>query len=106
MAKAMGGVVKHTDDLIHLGWGETSLAASFWFDDWEVDVVEGVAVARALRKWLDRGPVAGVLEEVIYLTSSKIELGAGQEGMAKSDRTVWEAIKPELIKRGIMVTEL
>lgn len=45
--------VLHTDDFIHLGWSQQSNAVCRAFEDTSYDCYEGVAIARALRKYLD-----------------------------------------------------
>jgi adenylate kinase family enzyme len=49
--------VYHTDSLVRTHqWSEASEAASFWFDEPGSWIIEGVAVPRALRKWIARHP--------------------------------------------------
>ena len=99
--------VYHTDDLIPLGWNEASEAASNWFDDNAIKVVEGVTVPHALRMWLLRNftnqnkPV----DKVIYLSQPFAKLSTGQAGMATGAWKVYSEIKPELIKRGVLLDE-
>lgn len=109
MADALGRTVHHTDDVKDLGWSEASLAVSRWFDDPACagSVVEGVAVPRALRKWLERneGNDERPCERVIYLTTPRAEANKGQQTMAKGCRTVWDGIRDELVRRGVVVEE-
>lgn len=104
-SQKLEGVVKHTDDLIELGWSGASQVASEWFDDESIDVVEGVAVPRAIRKWLDRnkGNDTKPVGKVIKLEHTFIELIDGQKRMAKGIETVWEGIEKELIRRGVVI---
>lgn len=99
------GNVKHTDDLISLGWSEASEKASFWFDE-NIDVVEGVAVPRALRKWLERNKTGKPVDKIIILANAPFcELSKGQATMAKGIVTVWNGIVKELLARGVEVEE-
>src|SRR5512146_1527083 len=45
-----------SDALIGLGWSESSAKASEWFDGDGPWIAEGVAMPRALRKWIARSP--------------------------------------------------
>ncbi len=104
-SKELKGIIKHTDDLIPLGWSEASELISFWFDEKEVDVVEGVAVLRALRKWLKRNKEnkEKPVEKILYFSTPYLKLTPGQERMAKGNMTVWEEIKSELEERGVKI---
>ena len=52
-----GARVRHTDDLIgRLEWSAASQEVSQWFDEPGPWIVEGVAVPRAVRKWLAAHP--------------------------------------------------
>lgn len=95
--------VRHTDDLMHLDWSDASEAASKWFDDPGVRVVEGVATVRALRKWLARNPVGKPCERLIYLRRNHVPLSRGQRSMRKGVASVFAKIRPELSRRGVAV---
>jgi len=97
------GEARHTDDLIPLDWSEQSEAASWWFDEEGDLIVEGVAVPRALRKWLLRNEEGKPVDEVIYLADPLVPLTLGQARMAKGCWTVWQEIEPELERRGVIV---
>lgn len=93
-----------TDELISLGWSESSLAASFWFDEPGPWVCEGVAVPRALRKWLERND--GVPADIIvFITEPVVARSRGQHVMALGCATVWREIRPELVRRGAHLIE-
>lgn len=99
------GNIKHTDDLISLGWSEASEKVSFWLDE-DIDVIEGVAIPRALRKWLDRNKTGKPVDKIIVLTNAPFcELSKGQSTMAKGIVTVWNEIVRELLVRGVEVEE-
>lgn len=101
LAETYSGNIKHTDDLIRRGWERSSSLVCDWFDDVGVSVIEGVAVPRALRKWLRRNKVGAPVDRVIYLDRPYLKLTTRQFGMAKSCMTVWLEIVPILKKRGV-----
>ncbi|MEE9573064.1 MAG: hypothetical protein V3W20_08460, partial [Candidatus Neomarinimicrobiota bacterium] len=106
LSKVLNLNTKHTDDLIHLGWSEASEKISHsWIDDNTIQIIEGVAVPRALRKWLKNNLTGKPVDKVIYLNNPYIKLTKGQQAMAKGCRTVWDEIKPELTKRGVIVED-
>lgn len=99
-----GGNIFHTDDLINTHeWSAASQEASTWFDKEEF-VIEGVAVPRALRKWLARNPKGKPCDQLIWLDKPHQELIPGQITMAKGCIKVLNEIKPELISRGVKIS--
>lgn len=106
-SETLPGKIKHTDDLISLGWSEASEAASLWFDDEDIDAIEGVAVPRALRKWLERNKdnTKKPVHKVLYFHEPFVDLSAGQRRMKKGNITVWEQIKQQLDERGVIIEE-
>lgn len=95
----------HTDDLI-VGreWSEASHAAAQWFDRGDAELcVEGVAVPRALRKWLANHPTGKPVDEIVVLAKAHAPLSQGQDRMAKSVLTVLAEIEPELVRRGVRI---
>jgi hypothetical protein len=95
---------RSTDELIDLGWSEASQAASEWFDEDGPMVVEGVAIPRALRKWLERNPGdSKPVDKVVLLTAPHEDLSRGQQSMTKGLHTVWDKIEPELRRRGVEI---
>lgn len=98
-----GTKVFHTDDLIKThSWSEASLEVSNWFKikgDW---IIEGVAVPRALRKWLAANKDKPC-DKILWLEKPHEELNKGQLTMAKGCITVMDEIRPELIKRGVEI---
>ena len=105
IAKEWKVAIWQTDSLIGLGWSEASEAASLWFDDPGVRIIEGVAIPRALRKWLKRNPEGKPVDKIIYLSKPHVALSKGQRRMAKGCMTVWLEIVPELRRRGIEIQE-
>ena len=97
----LGIPVRHTDDAIPLGWSEASLAVSTWFEDEGAMICEGVAIPRALRKWLDRNP-EGKPADVLYWSDVPREaLSIGQTSMGKGCTKVLDEIRDELVRRGV-----
>jgi len=85
---------RHTDDLIALGWSEASAAAALWLDEPGQWIIEGVVLARALRKWREAHPgEPPPVDRVIRLTTPHVELTKGQAAMAKGEATVWQEIE-------------
>jgi hypothetical protein len=94
--------IRHTDDLINLGWSEASEAASRWFDEPGPWIIEGVAVSRALRKWRDQHPdEPPPVDRVIYLSEPHETLTPGQATMAKGVATVHEQLADWLADHGV-----
>lgn len=106
-AAATGALVRHTDDVIKLGWSEASAHVSEWFDAPGPWIIEGVAVARALRKWLERNATGRPLDELILTSNPPFcAHSPGQASMTKGIETVLDEILPALARRGVKVTRL
>jgi hypothetical protein len=84
-------------------WSDVSDHVSYWFDRPGPWVIEGVAVPRALRKWLARHPgsLTRPCDRVIFLTNEPFEPSKGREAMAKGVLSVWREVLPELRRRGV-----
>jgi hypothetical protein len=102
MADTYNCQVKHTDDLMHLDWSTASEGAAKWFDELGEWIVEGVAVPRALRKWM-KANSGKPCSKAIWLEQAYVERSAGQETMAKGCKTVWLEILEELRARGVEI---
>lgn len=94
-----------SDELLSLGWSESSEAASYWFDEPGSWIVEGVTMARALRKWLARNPEGMPADVIVHLGSPVTERNRGQHVMALGCETVWNEIRPELQARGVCLID-
>lgn len=92
--------VYHTDDLKSMEWSAASEAASYWFDRPAPWIIEGVAVARALRKWLKRNPGKRLDIQIITLQRPYKPLLKGQLAMGRGVATVLREIAVELKQRG------
>lgn len=98
--------VYHTDDLIgQVEWSELSQQVSTWFNNEGDFIIEGVAVPRALRKWLANNEEGKPCDKVIWMGKAKIELSKGQLTMGKGCVKVMKEIKQELINRGVEIEE-
>lgn len=98
--------VRHSDDVKHLGWSESSEAASHWFNEHGEWVAEGVQMARALRKWLKANPNTRLDIDIVKLSKPFDELIQGQQSMAKGIETVFAEIESDLIHRGARIHRL
>lgn len=92
----------HTDAAIALGWeGQSEYAAAVL--DHPDGEIEGVAVTRGLRKWLDRNPQGKPVDEVVRMGTTHTPLSAGQDALRKGEEKVWNEIAPELRRRGVKI---
>ena len=98
--------IRHMDDLIaetcwlgRDGWSAACrTVASEWLPAPGPWIIEGVAMARALRKWREAHPgAAPPVDRVIRLTAPYRELSKGQATMAKGEETVWREIEGWLL---------
>lgn len=103
LAKSIGGNIRHTDDVMGLGWSEASENVSHWFDEPGPWVIEGVSTARALRKWLAVNPSGKPCDEVRVVDRPLVDRSAGQKSMAKGVDSVWREIADELRGRGVEI---
>lgn len=101
--------LRHTDAVVGKfgedrdAWSRESEAVSRWLDEPGPWVIEGVTVARALRKWLANNPEGKPCDRVIWLDRPQVPRTKGQETMAKATSTVFLEVLPELVKRGVRV---
>jgi hypothetical protein len=98
--------LRGSDDIKHLGWSDSSAEASKWFDEQGDWIVEGVQMARALRKWLLTNPNAPLDVDIVTLDTPFVELSPGQQSMTTGVQTVLRDIQPELDRRGARVHKL
>jgi broad-specificity NMP kinase len=113
LARSLSPHARSTDDVIHLGWSEASAEVATWFDRPGPWVIEGVAVPRALRKWLEANPHVKVGEKwihppcdrIIFLSKPHERLSKGQSSMAAGVLTVWREIAQRLHNLGVALEE-
>jgi hypothetical protein len=104
LARRLGSSrVRSTDELRHLDWSEVSAAAALWLDEAGGWVIEGVAMARAIRKWLRAHPSAPIDFVIVLASQPRGERTKGQASMAKGVATVWDEIVTEVLARGARV---
>ena len=98
MAKEM---IYHTDDLIKTHeWSAASEEVSNWMNKEDPWIIEGVAVPRALRKWMNKHK-GNPCDVLVWLDKAHLELNQGQRTMAKGCVKVMKEIMPELMQRGV-----
>lgn len=100
-----GLLIRHTDDLIPLGWSPASLEVSVWMENPGPWCIEGVTIPRSLRKWLDRNPEGTPADVVYWSATPREELTTRQIGMGKGTEKVWNEIRDELVRRGMRVEQ-
>lgn len=100
-----GYAIRHTDDTIGShAWSAASAEVATWLDLPGPWIIEGVAMARALRKWLAAHPEGKPCEIAYWLDAPLVELTPGQTTMAKGCRTVFACDVHEQIRaRGVEV---
>jgi hypothetical protein len=104
LSDASGAPVRHTDDLVgKLDWSAASAEVATWFDEPGPWIVEGVAVGRALRKWLAAHPEGTPADTIYWALNAKVACTPGQISMAKGCLTVWTEVLPQLTARGVQV---
>lgn len=94
---------RHTDEFIDLEWSDQSDRVKEWVDDKDIQLIEGVALPRALRKWLDENESGKPCDILIWMSNPKMKLTRNQERMARSLETVMDEICMELMQRGVDV---
>lgn len=93
---------KPTDDLIEThDWSEASAEVASWFDAPGPWVIEGVAVPRALRKWLAAHPEGKPCDVVHWLEQPRVVRTLKQDAMASACRTVMGELIAPLLSRGV-----
>lgn len=104
-ARPPGSPVLGTDSLIKLGWSQASAEVARWIDTPGPTLIEGVATARGLRKWLaehtedDSKP----FDLIVVLKGAKRNLTLQQQNMGKGVHTVLYEILGTLAKRGVNI---
>lgn len=106
LERQLGITARHTDELIaSMDWSAASAAAACWFDEPGDLIIEGVAVARALRKWRAAHPDQPPPITNLIICRRPLEtLTPRQAGMGKGVDTVLDEILPWLLAAGVDVT--
>lgn len=103
MAQRTEAPMFSTDDLISMSWSAASEEASRWFDLEGPLIVEGMAVPRALRKWLRAHDEGRPVDVLIWLGTPRESGPPGHDAMGKGAFTVLEEIAGTLLERGVRV---
>jgi hypothetical protein len=99
--------VRSSDELVGvLEWSEASAEVAHWFNDPGPWIIEGVATARALRKWLAVNPDKPLNVVVVLMQKPFGELTKGQAAMGTGVATVWNEIAADVLARGAKVLKL
>lgn len=100
------GIARHTDDLIGtFDWSAASAEVATWIGADGPWIIEGVAVSRALRKWLVSHPEGKPCDRIHHLTMAHETLTPGQLTMTKGCATVWREVRESLAARGVEIIE-
>lgn len=101
-------LARHTDDLIgRLDWSAASAEVAKWLEEPGPWIIEGVSVARVLRKYRDAHPdEPPPCERLIYLRTPHVELNARQAGMGKGVDSVISELEPWFAEHGLEVERL
>ena len=99
----LGLTPRHTDDLIPLGWSQSSDRALTWLDEPGPWIVEGMAAVRALRKWLKTPHPGEPPFRIIWLDKPRLPLSDRQAHLAAGTLTIWREILPELQRRRVAI---
>lgn len=104
LARAVELPTLHTDDLIgSCDWSAASARVAERLDRPGPWCIEGVAIPRALRKWLAGHPSGKPCDEIRWLGTPRAPLTSGQAAMAKGCETVWDEVYSELQTRGVRI---
>jgi hypothetical protein len=99
----LGYAVRSTDALVGSHeWSKASEEVATWFGT-PGQAIEGVAVGRALRKWLAAHPEGKPCDVVLWCEKPYLALSDGQRTMGKGCLTVWREIEPQLRARGVEI---
>lgn len=103
---ALGYEVFRTDDLIEtLEWSECSQAAMHWLFRPGSYILEGMAMARSLRRALQHSDLRPCTD-IVRLTRPHVTLSKGQAAMSAGEVIVWRGVLPELYARGVTVHDV
>lgn len=94
--------VLHSDEVVlDRGWSEQSDTIVEWLNKDAPWIIEGVPVLRALRKWLKANPEGKPCDVLYWRTQPFTERTRGQETLATQCQKQYDAIVPELRRRGV-----
>ncbi len=106
LARQHGLPVMHTDDLRGDSWSLQGTRTAGLLNqpgDW---IIEGVTVARGLRKWLKANPAPNKpVETAVIMRTPYSGQSKGRARLGKGVLTVLEEILPDLRRRGVKIIE-
>jgi len=107
LADTLGLPVRRADQLVgEKAWGEDSAEVARWMNEPGDMVIEGASVVRGLRKWMTQNPGKRMEEvEVRRCVTPHGYRSDGQSRMGKGCDTIWDQIRPDLVRRGARVTD-
>lgn len=104
LARTISDGFRSTDSVMQTGWSRASEIVATWFDDPGPWTIEGVAGARALRKWHARHPdEPPPVDKVLRLTRTYEATSPGQDAMSRGIDTVFAEIKDWLEANGVEI---
>lgn len=107
LADTLGLPVRRADQLVgEKSWGEDSAEVARWMNEPGDMVIEGTSVVRGIRKWMAHHPdtrMEGM--EVRRCATPHGYCSDGQSRMGKGVDTIWNQIRPDLVKRGATVRD-
>ncbi len=105
LGEELGRDTMSTDSLLglNLSWSELSEFTAGWFETMDDVVIEGVAVPRALRKWLDTHDEGKPCDTFYWLATPRGLMTDDQLAMGRGCLTVFKQIAEELRARGVEV---
>jgi hypothetical protein len=92
-----------TDNFIGVGWENVPkcvMERLVELDDW---ILEGTQATRVIRHWYRTAPETLKLDRVHFFDRPWVIRNGGQNAMAKGVKTIWQEVRPELLKRGIPI---
>jgi len=95
LSRSLGG--GRSTDSTGLSWSDASAEVAKWFDQPGPWIIEGVAVPRAVRKWLANNPGKQLpVDKIVYLKKLYVPPTNGQMAMGKGLDAVLREIEPKL----------
>ncbi len=98
--------VMHTDDLRGDSWSLQGTHTAQLLNQPGGWIIEGVTVARGLRKWLKANPAPNKpVETAVIMRTPYSQQSKGRARLGKGVLTVLEEILPDLRRRGVKLIE-
>ena len=97
--------VRHTDALRSLSWKGQGAASAALLNEGSEWILEGVQVARGLRRWLRANDAGKPVDTLIVMRNSRGEETGGRSTLGKGVLTVLDEVVPALRERGVKIIE-